>query len=435
MGWAMYHEILASGLIMRTLQSEADQAAFVAFNARFNNITEGATCQCLVRHHPQMDNDHFFIVEDERHNQVVACLCLIPWELHFEGISLKAAMMEMVLSHPDYRRLGLVKKLIRKFQEEVGIHGFDLTLITGIPNYYRQFGYSYALDLGESVNLSVEMIPEAAGNASFFSGISFRAASIPDIPFLHELHVHSMNSLQLFFGRDEAYWRYLLQGARFDIRMLDDAMTGKTLGYAILKQEGGVLSVMESGIRSDVENKTWDKDVAGTLLRCLAKEGRRGIRIYAHPHDKVWQVAMEWGAAVLNNNQWLLKVEDQVALLSKLVPAFERRIGKSSMPGLTTEVVVNQFRQAIGISIVCGKIMGIRSLGFVDSSMGADGGDLCIPPDAFLRLLFGYRSLEQLWDAWPDTVVRESSREMLGILFPKMDAHLLGIYHYQGEIG
>lgn len=439
----MFHEILESGLVMRTLQSEADQAAFVAFNARYNNPSEGASCQCLISHHPRMNDDDFFIVEDEGNRQIVGCLCLIPWKLHFEGIPLDAAMMEMVLSHPEYRRKGLIKKLIRKFQEEVGTRGFDLTLIMGIPYYYRQFGYPYALDLGEGVNLSVEKIPEVDDNEAPSTGISFRKASISDIPVLHALHAESLKGLQLFFDRDAAYWRYLLIGALFDIRMLDDVKTGETLGYVMLKWESDVLCIMESGIRSDlengnrcgIENGTRDKDVAGALLRGLAKEAVRGIRIYAHPHDKVRQAAMEWGCTTLNNDQWLLKVEDQVTLLTKLVPAFERRIGESSMPGLTTEVIINQFRQAIGISIVCGKITEIRSLGFVDSSMGADGGDLCIPADAFLRLLFGYRSIEQLWDAWPDTVVRESSREMLGILFPKMDAHLLGPYHYQGEIG
>jgi predicted acetyltransferase len=445
----MSREILESGMVMRTLQGEVDQAAFVAFNARSNNPSEGATCQCLISHHPKMNDDHFFIVEDERNNQIAACLCLIPWEMNFDGVSLKAAMMEMVLSHPDYRRMGLVKKLIRKFQEEVVTCGFDLTLITGIPNYYRQFGYAYALDLAEGVKLGVERIrelermPEDPGKGSPLAGISFRRVSVSDIPELHALRKESMKSLQVFFNRDEAYWRYLLEGARYDIRMLDDSTTGETLGYAILKREGGILCVMESGMRCDVENEIRDKDAAETrtkdaakiLLRCLINEVGQEIRIYAHPHDKVRQVAMEWGAALLNNDQWLLKVEDQVALLTRLIPAFESRIDKSPMPGFTKEVIINQFRQAIGISIACGKITEIRSLGFVDSSMGADGGDLCIPADAFLRLLFGYRSLEQLWDAWPDTVVRESSRELLGILFPKMEAHLLGIYHYQGEIG
>jgi hypothetical protein len=56
--------------------------------------------------------------------------------------------------------------------------------------------------------------------------------------------------------------------------------------------------------------------------------------------------------------------------------------------------------------------------------MGADGGDLCIPPEAFVRLVIGYRALDELRDAWPDIVWRDSSRHWLDVLFPKMDSWL-----------
>ena len=52
--------------------------------------------------------------------------------------------------------------------------------------------------------------------------------------------------------------------------------------------------------------------------------------------------------------------------------------------------------------------------------MGAKGGDLNIPPDAFVRLVLGYRDLDELHDAWPDTVPRAESRHLLDVLFPKM---------------
>ena len=60
--------------------------------------------------------------------------------------------------------------------------------------------------------------------------------------------------------------------------------------------------------------------------------------------------------------------------------------------------------------------------------MGADGGDLCIPPDAFVCLLLGYRSLDQLQDAWPDVRVKPASRYVLELLFPLLQAHLVMPY-------
>ena len=56
------------------------------------------------------------------------------------------AMLEMVATHPEYRHRGLVRAQIRRFHEVVRERGFDLSLIEGIPYYYRQYGYGYAID-------------------------------------------------------------------------------------------------------------------------------------------------------------------------------------------------------------------------------------------------------------------------------------------------
>lgn len=64
--------------------------------------------------------------------------------------------------------------------------------------------------------------------------------------------------------------------------------------------------------------------------------------------------------------------------------------------------------------------------------MGADGGHLCIPPEAFLRLLFGYRALDELFDAWPDILVKPEARSLLNTLFPRLQPFLYTAYQYLG---
>lgn len=72
--------------------------------------------------------------------------------------------------------------------------------------------------------------------------------------------------------------------------------------------------------------------------------------------------------------------------------------------------------------------IAVAALGFVDASMGADGGDLCIPPEAFMRLLLGYRTLEQLRDSWPDIMIKAETRYLIEALFPGLSAHVLMPY-------
>jgi hypothetical protein len=118
----------------------------------------------------------------------------------------------------------------------------------------------------------------------------------------------------------------------------------------------------------------------------------------------------------------------------KLAPLFAQRLAHSPWAELTTSLTLNLYRQAYRLRFEQGALAGVDSLGFVDASMGADGGDLCIPPDAFTRLLLGYRTLDELRDAWPDATVWASRRHLLATLFPKFESYLWMPYMHCGHL-
>jgi len=59
---------------------------------------------------------------------------------------------------------------------------------------------------------------------------------------------------------------------------------------------------------------------------------------------------------------------------------------------------------------------------------------LCIPPEAFLRLVTGYRGLEELRDAWPDIILHPEVAPLIEVLFPRLKSYLYTPYHYLGPI-
>jgi hypothetical protein len=134
----------------------------------------------------------------------------------------------------------------------------------------------------------------------------------------------------------------------------------------------------------------------------------------------------------LPGGQWLFHIPSPAGLLTRIAPVLERRLAASDCEGLTKDLIINLFRQAYRLCFDAGKLVKVESLGFVDSSMGADGGDLCIPPDAFTRLVFGYRTLDELVDAWPDIVMKAESRRLVDVLFPKMASYFHTTYGYFG---
>ncbi len=105
--------------------------------------------------HPFTDVDRCILVEDTRANKVVASMWLIPVVWAFGGIPFRVGRPEEVASDPDYRRRGLVRAMFEAFHARSAADGEVVQAITGIPYYYRQFGYEYALDLGADEALAL----------------------------------------------------------------------------------------------------------------------------------------------------------------------------------------------------------------------------------------------------------------------------------------
>ena len=101
----------------------------------------------LIFHHPTMTLKDFFVIK--HHGKVVASLNLIPVKWSIGGIPLKVAEMGCVATLAEHRHRGLQQRLINEFHEQVAEHGYDLCAIEGIPYFYRQFGYEYAIPLLE----------------------------------------------------------------------------------------------------------------------------------------------------------------------------------------------------------------------------------------------------------------------------------------------
>ena len=144
------------------------------------------------------------------------------------------------------------------------------------------------------------------------------------------------------------------------------------------------------------------------------------------------QLARGLGSQTRRGYQWMLHVPDVARFFGRIAPVFENRLAGSAWHGVTTQLTINLFREAFRLRFADGKFAGADALGFVDSSMGADGGQLCIPPDAFIRLLCGYRSLDELFDAWPDITIKPEARWLVGILFPRLESYIHTPYHYLG---
>ena len=148
---------LGDGLILRHATPE-DTQAVVQFNREIHGEDEWDTRglddwtrDLISGESPYMKASDFSIVEDTRTGEIVSSCCLISQTWSYEGIPFKVGRPELVGTKKDYRRRGLVRAQFDVLHEWGAKRGELAQVITGIPFYYRQFGYAMALNLSGGI--------------------------------------------------------------------------------------------------------------------------------------------------------------------------------------------------------------------------------------------------------------------------------------------
>ena len=190
---------LGGGLLLRSARP-ADRTELVDFNATMHadvglsgsDLAEWT--QDLLDGRPptfRAERD-VTVVEDTATNRIVSAIFLIPQTWTYAGVPVPVAQVELVATHPDYRRRGLVRTQFDVIHEWSRAAGHCWQLISGISWYYRQFGYSYALDLPPR---PIVWLGETAPPLS--TELSLRAAGPDDVAFLAELEAEATSGTRL----------------------------------------------------------------------------------------------------------------------------------------------------------------------------------------------------------------------------------------------
>jgi GNAT superfamily N-acetyltransferase len=387
----------------------------------------GITAEYLLRYHPEISRDDFFFIEGENTKEIISTTCLIPWHCRYEDISLKVAMLELVATHPEYRGRGLIREQIKLFHRRVIERGFDLIVVWGIPNFYRQFGYGYALDLQSADALPVPAIPSMAKGER--SKYTLHKPSLSDVHLLAKLYDSAMSSLQLYDVRSLEYWRFLLRRMKFPVQIVERNSDGKCIGYFCLQdlEDKAGIKVFEHAIFSS--------DAAMFVLQKLKAEYDGEIQLGWPVSSSLVSLGRSLGSKPLPPYQWFVRIPSVIDLLKKISPVLEGRLSQSHLTDFTAEVRLNLYHEAFLIEFQKGKIVNIKSIGFLDSSVGAEGGDINLPIDVFVRLVLGYRKLDDMRDAWPDIKVRPAFHPLLNVLFSRMSSYLNMPWQYYGPMG
>lgn len=391
--------------------------------------------------HPVMGPGDVALVEDTRKqgNPLVACTCLWRHVWEYEGIPFGIGRPEIVASDPDYRHKRLVRAIFELIHARSEAEGHLAQAITGIPYFYRLFGYEYALDLGGSYSTYISFIRQVTeGTAEPYM---LRDATIEDIPLLQQLYDRRRASSIVSGVIDEAWWRFQMDiwstsesDETWHTQIIMDS-DGNPQGYFIIQnlRWGESLRILDLAFAEGANLPA----ILPSLLRALTRQGMQ-LPVSPSTTEPFSTIEFSLGAShpiydVLGKQlanvreapyAWYVRVPHLPTFLRHIAPALERRLADSPVAGYSGELIVDLYRGGVRMVFDRGKLSTAEDW---RRPVWAARSAVRFPPLVFLQALFGYRSLDALRAAFPDVLVSDNTELLVKTLFPTRPSWVLNL--------
>ena len=431
---------LGDGLLLRWASAD-DTEALAAFNVAIHSDNPDEpetwlaewTRDLMSGEHPTTKPSDFTAVVDQKvGDKIVSSLCLISQTWLYEDVPFTVGRVELVGTLPNYRRRGLVREQMDAIHALSAERDELVQAITGIPWYYRLFGYEMALDLGGDWLYPQDRLAQLQAPEETVYRV--RRATVDDIPLLDELYtIHCAHSL-ISRPRTAALWQYEMTAAhessvyynRFHI--VERIADGEPAGYFEYFEWPKGVAVREIAARPGFSLRVVALHAVRFLKERLEENRPEGhpmkpLRFSVGPGHPALEALGRALVVARKPYAWYIRVPDLRAFLETIRPVLEQRLAASVMAGHTGTVRLNFFTERMTIELEEGRITGFGSY----EPARLEEGDYNFPDLTFLQLLFGRRSVDELDFAHADCSGKEEARILLNILFPKQHSQVRGL--------
>jgi hypothetical protein len=426
---------LGDGLILRRSSAE-DADALADFCARIHSeagydqpdrYIAAWTRDLLTRPHPTFNPDDFTVVEKVSTKRIISTMNILSQTWSYEGIKFGVGRYELVGTLPEFRNRGLIRLQFDEMHKWSLERGETVQAITGIPFYYRQFGYEMAIDLdGRRLGHEAHVPKLKDGESEKYH---VRVATEADLPFIAEMYEELRKRYMIVCERTPKLFLYDLSRQDIDgafslTRVIEDN-TGGLVG--VLKHLSFVNSGNLAAHYYELKLGTSWLDVTPSVIRYLWQTGqefakREGKTFTSfcfalgeqHP---VYEALKDRMPDVRGSYAWYVRVPDLPGFLSHIKPVLEKRLAESVARDYSREIKISFYRNGLRLVIDHGKITTLESW---KPGLYPHHGDIAFPNLTFLQMVFGYRTYEELNYAFPDCWCDvEDARVVINALFPK----------------
>jgi hypothetical protein len=391
----------------------------------FNAFVAQWTREFASPSHPTCGPDNVTLVEDTRTGQIVSSMCLIPQTWTYDGIPFPVGRPEAVGTDPAYRRRGLVRAQFDVLHARSDGAGDLAQGITGIPWYYRQFGYEYAIDLdGGRCVYPALIAPLKDGETEAYR---FRVATPDDLPLVMELYDRDCARSLVACPRSAAEWK---RSMAYHALHIVETSAGRSVGMIRTSSElswRGLFPVRMFSVTGEQSLRAvlpaalrWLKTQAEAAGAAAQKPVTPTLHFEFGEQHPVFEAAPEAFHKITPSYAWYMRVADVPKFLNHIAPVLERRLAQSALNGFSGEIKVTEYVGGFKLKIEQGKVS-------VEPWTPDDSDHAMFPPYTFLQLLFGRRSLSDLRYMFPDCALQDEAAAIFEVLFPRRHSNVIPI--------
>ena len=279
---------------------------------------------------------------------------------------------------------------------------------------------------------------------------TLRPATVEDVPHIHALYARLCRKSLVYAEATEANWRYYItswdepvvrsqaperSGLAYRMHMVVD-QAGHVCGFASTasRRRTNKYAIFDLELYPGVN---WQAAMP-SLLRAFRDIGRR-LQPMSPDAPPFSELVLALGCShpayeVLDEKlhaesekvyAWYVRVPDVPGFVRHIAPVLEQRLGGSILSGHTGELRLQLYRSGLRLRFERGELAAVEPWAAAEFE---DDAELGCPPLLFLQLLFGYRSISDLVETYPDVWVKDAPTTLvLDTLFPKQRSIVWGM--------
>ncbi|MFX0006964.1 MAG: GNAT family N-acetyltransferase [Promethearchaeota archaeon] len=362
--------------------------------------------------HPRKSETFWLYIKDDKENKIISLICLSPLEWQIEDNSLPVCEMEFVGTLQEYREKGFIKILNDLYEKLMNQNGYILSVIRGIPYFYRNLGYEYVSSLDERIKIPASKIPNKK-----YENLVIRLANSNDVlSFIKSKYDQFQENFYIFNRFDPECFKFKYINEKFD---------SEVRSTYIFDEAGVAKNYFSVGMSYDNQNYEiicsflTEKEMT-SLLQFIKSIGNYNgndiITLSISEHSPLFKYLKSLGGEMVSSYGWQVKIPNLINFFTLIRNILEKRIKDSEFKGLTKTIRISNYNDTIVLEFIKGKIENIEiEKEYPDPKIT----DLMIPGTLLFKLILGDRAIDEINYIFKDTIVNTSSKLIIETMFPK----------------